>query len=68
MYFRNLLVAVLLACAYGYETHNSTKRMTVCKCFSGERGSVYYDHCGFGYQYCGETEQPPYICCLQSDI
>jgi len=65
MYFRYLLVAVLLACTYGYITHdNASPNSYSCICESGERGVTYDTNCDIGYQYCGATEKQPNICCL----
>jgi len=65
MYFRYVLVAVLLACTYGYEiTDNGISTPYECVCENGVLGTTFQFRCNIGYQYCGATGHVEYSCCV----
>jgi len=56
MYFRYLLIAVLLACVYGYEMpdDNVKRQDNQCACEDGRIGYIYFDgYCPPPLIYCG---------------
>jgi len=66
MYFRYLLVAVLLACTYGYEIpDDNASANTACTCRGGQPGIQFTGGCGLGYQFCGSTVDTDYPCCMK---
>jgi len=62
MYFRYLLLAVLLACAYGYETpDDNMEDGLACKCRGGGSGKAFPLGCPQSYVYCGPADL--FYCC-----
>jgi len=67
MYFKYLLVAILLACTNGKKVQevnvNGEPNSTPCTCDDGVQGVVFFGACGYGYDYCGDSKYPIFPCC-----